>query len=167
MSDKVLEFLADGQDHLMSVLYKFFRHIEVSTLDELMTFLDEFSFIKISNGHPELTQVQLTQPTYTFLKNIRWIERSEGRQPTFLEFVNLVREACEQIRAIKMSHIKGKIELQSRKPSSLRAAMIWLLSKKRGYNVTHHALMFIYDATPATLIKDAKLLRRLLESNEE
>lgn len=78
-----------------------------------------------------------------------------GAQPptTFEQFMELVHEVdC------LLSDLKGEIKLQGKNPFSLRSALLWLLGKKKNYQLSQKQLSMIYGITEVTLRNNAKVL---------
>ncbi|MBA7679785.1 hypothetical protein ES703_88089 [subsurface metagenome] len=83
------------------------------------------------------------------------------RQPTFQEYIRLCLDASDHIKKLKKERFNRR-KLQHALPSTLRVGMIYLLAKKRGYNITQRQISYITGKQESSVRRGAKILKELL-----
>jgi len=85
-----------------------------------------------------------------------------------LEFAELELEAEKRLSDLKSSLGFKALILQGLRPSGLKAAMIYIIAREKGWDtITQHELAETYRCTEVTIHEKRKLLRRLMQESQE
>jgi hypothetical protein len=87
------------------------------------------------------------------------IEMKKTRKdPTFEDFLQICREADDLL-----AQIRKFPEVQGRKPSNLKIALIHHLAEKKGLNITLHHLYLIFGKPNFSITEHKRIIKQILD----
>jgi len=144
--NKVMDLLRDGEWHSIKEMQETLGRSKQICL-QVANFLVSYNFCDRKPADGVITKIRLRSNVLKFL--------DAGVKMNFQEFLSLCKEADDLIIDLKSPKLWGK------RPTSLKAATIHYLARKKGLNITLCNLYTLYGCHPHTIIDAEKIIREL------